>query len=81
MASPSIPQVTFPPKPTKAVTVRALADMVNRHSTNVIRDLKKWGYKLVAIRTASGQKNHGLILPDLDRYLAERRTEGLPGNT
>jgi predicted transcriptional regulator len=77
MATNTISQVTFPPKPTRAVTVQALADTVGRHYTNVHRDLKRRGYKLVAIRTASGQKNHALTLADVDRYLAERRAEGL----
>ena len=69
--------IAFAPKPAEAVTVRALAEIVGRHHTNVIRDLKKRGYRVFAVRTTSGQVNHCLTHEDVERYLAERRAEGL----
>ena len=51
--------------------------MVGRHYTKIHRALKRRGYKLVAIRTALARRTTPFTLPDVERYLAERRAEGL----
>jgi hypothetical protein len=63
--------------PKKVVPVRVLARIVERHHTNVFRDLKRRGYTLDRRRSPSGQWLSVLTKEDADRYIAERQREAL----
>jgi hypothetical protein len=60
------------------VLVNDLAREIDRHHTNVHRDLKKRGFALFDVRAPSGQMMKGLSQVDADRYLAARRAEAAP---
>jgi hypothetical protein len=60
------------------VLVNDLAREINRHHTNVHRDLKKRGFALIDVRAPSGQMMKALSRPEADRYLAARRAEAAP---